>query len=191
MIFGMITLNQSIKIMQQCYIDTDSFIIHIKTEDFYEDIEDDVEKWFDTSNCDDDVDSPFPKGTNKKVIGLMKNELEGKIMIEFVALRLETHSYLTDCDKNVKKEKGTKKCVIERILKFNDYKDCLFKNEIVLKSQQIFKSEANNVNIEEINNIALSSNDDKRLQTFDQITTFPYGTNAFKVCDSEMLSKYK
>ena len=167
MIFGMITLNQSIKIMQQCYIDTDSFIIHIKTEDFYEDIEDDVEKWFDTSNWDDDVDSPLPKGTNKKVIGLMKNELEGKIMIEFVALRLKTHSYLTDGDKNVKKEKGTKKCVIERILKFNDYKDCLFKNEIALKSQQIFKSEANNMNIEEINNIALSSNDDKRLQTFD------------------------
>ena len=44
---------------------------------------------------------------------------------------------------------------------------------------------------EEINKIALSHNDDKRLQTFDKITTYPYGTNAFKVCESEMLSKYK
>ena len=87
--------------------------------------------------------------------------------------------------------KQLKKCVIKRILKFNDYKDCLFKNEIILKSQQRFKSEAHCVYTEGVNKIALSSNDDKRLQTFDRIRTYPYGTNAFKVCESEMLSKYK
>ena len=128
---------------------------------------------------------------NKKVIGLMKDELGGKIITEFVALRPKTYSYLTDDDKNVKKAKGTKKCVIKRILKFNDYKNCLFKNEIILKSQQRFKSEAHCVYTEEVNKIALSSNDDKRLQTFDRVTTYPYGTNAFNVCESEMLSKYK
>ena len=70
-----------------------------------------------------------------------------------------------------KKAKGTKKCVIKRILKFNDYKDCLLNNEIILKSQQRCKSEAHNVYTEEVNKIALSSYDDKRLQTFDRITS--------------------
>ena len=121
-----------------CYMDTDSFIIHIKTEDFYKDIADDVKKRYDTSNYE--VDRPLPKGMNKKVIGLMKDELGGKIITEFVALRPKTYYYLTDDDKNIKKAKGAKKCVIKRILKFNDYKNCLFKNEIILKSQQRFKS---------------------------------------------------
>ena len=67
----------------------------------------------------------------------------------------------------------------------------MFKNEIELKSQQRFKNEADSVYTEEVNKIALSSNDDKRWQSFDRITTYPYGTSAFKVCESEMLSKYK
>ena len=90
-----------------------------------------------------------------------------------------------------KKTKGTEKYVMKRILKCNDYEDCLFNNKIILKSQQIFKSDYHNVSIEQINKIALSGNDDKRLQTFDKITTYPYGTNAFKVRKSEMLSKYR
>ena len=65
----------------------------------------------------------------------------------------------------------------------------MFNDKIILKSQQRFKSNNHNVCIEKINKIVLSSNDDKRLQTFDEITTYPYGTNAFKVCESEMLSK--
>ena len=63
----------------------------------------------------------------------MKDELEGTIITELVPLRPETYSCLTDDDKNVKKAKGTKKCVIKRILKFNYYKNCLFKNKIILK----------------------------------------------------------
>ena len=70
---------------------------------------------------------------NKKVIGLMEDELGGNIITEFFVLRLKTYSYLRDNDENVKKAKGTKKCVIKRILKFDYYKDCLFKNEIILK----------------------------------------------------------
>ena len=92
---------------------------------------------------------------------------------------------------NIKKLKEQKRCVIKRRLKFNDYKDCLLNNKIKLKSQQRFKSEKHNAYTEEINKIALSSNDDKILQTFDKITTYPYGKNAFKVCENEMLSKYK
>ena len=63
-----------------------------------------------------------------------------------------------------------KKCLNKKILKFKDYKDCLLNNEIILKSQQRFKSERHNAYTKEINNVALSSNDEKRLQTFDSIT---------------------
>ena len=69
------------------------------------------------------------------------------------------------------------------------YIDCFLNDKIILKLQQRFKSDCHNVYTEQINKIALSSNDDKRLQTFDKITTYPYGTNAFKVCEGEMLSK--
>ena len=170
-----------------CYMDTDSFIMHIKTEDFYKDISNDVEKRFDTSNYE--VNRPLPIGKNKKVIGLMKDELEGKIMTEFVALRPKTYSYLTDNCEEDKKAKRTKKGVIKRRRKFNDYKDCLLNNEIMLKSQQRFKSEKHDVYTEEVNKIELSSNDDKKLQTFDRITSYPYGTSAGKVCKTEFLSK--
>ena len=121
----------------------------------------------------------------------MKDELGGTIMTEFPALRPKTYSYLVDDGRNDKKAKGTKKCVIKRRLKFNDYNDCLLNNEIILKSQQRFKNEAHDVYTEEINKIALSSNDDKRLQSFDRITSYPYGTSAGKVCKTELLSKVK
>ena len=172
-----------------CYMDTDRFIINIKTEDFYEDIANDVEKIFDTTNYD--VSRPLPTGKNKKVIGLMKGELGGKIMTEFVALRSKTYSYLMDDGSNDEKAKGTKKCVIKRRIKFNDYKNFLLNNEIILKSQQRFKSETHNIYTEEINKIALSSNDDKRLKTFDRLTSYPYGTSVGKVCKIEPPSKYK
>ena len=99
------------------YIDTKSFIMHIKTADFYKDIVDDIEKRFDTSNYEFNgiaFDRSLPTGINKKVIGLMKDELGGKIMTEFVALRPKTYSYLMDDDSEGKKTKGTKKCVIQK-----------------------------------------------------------------------------
>ena len=78
------------------YMDTDSLIIHIKTEYFYEGIANDVEKWFDSSNNNKDNKRPLPIGKNKKVIGLVKDELGEKIMIEFVGLRAKTYAYLMD-----------------------------------------------------------------------------------------------
>ena len=71
----------------------------------------------------------------------MKDELGGKIMIEFAALRPKSCSYLMDDGGSDKRAKGTKKCVIKRRFKFNDYKDCLLNNEAILKSQQKIKSE--------------------------------------------------
>ena len=89
-----------------CYMDTDSFIIHIKTKDFYKDIADDVKKRFDISNYE--VDRPLPRGINKRVIGIMKDELWGKIMLKFVALRPKTYSCLIDMVIVLKKPKEQK-----------------------------------------------------------------------------------
>ena len=119
-----------------CYMDTDSFVMHIETNDFYKDIASDIENWFDTSNYE--INRSFPTGKNKKVTGLMKDELVGKIITEFVTLRPKTYSFLTDDGKEDKKAKGTKKCVIKKMIKFNDYKKCLLNDEVMLKPQQRF-----------------------------------------------------
>ena len=84
-----------------------------------------------------------------------------------------------DDDNEHKKAKGTKKNVIKRGLMLKNYIDCLFNDKIILKLQQRFKSDCHNVYTEQINKIALSSNDDKRLQTCDKIITYPYGINTF------------
>ena len=156
-----------------CYMDTDNFIMNIKTEDFYKDIANDVEKRFDTSNYE--CDRPLPTGKNKKVIGLMKDELGGRVITELVALRPKCYSYLTDDCKEDKKAKGTKKCVIKRMIKFDDYKNCRLNGKVILKSQQRFISKGHDVHTEHINKIALSSNDDERILSSDKITIYSYG----------------
>ena len=156
-----------------CYMYMDSFIMNIKTNDFYDDITHDVENRFDTSNYE--VNRPLPMGKNKKIIGLIKDELRGKRITEFVTLRPKTYSYLTDDGKEDKKAKGTKKCIIKKMIKFNDYKKCLLNDEVIFKSQQRFISKKHDVYTENINKIALSNDDDKRVVSSDKITSYPYG----------------
>ena len=165
-----------------CYMDTVSFIMNIKTNDFYKDIANDVENRFDTSNYEANTSEtsalarrPLPTGKNKKVIALMKDVLGGKIITEFVTLRPKTYSFLTDDGKEDKKAKGTKKCIIKKMIKFNDYKKCLLNGEIILKSQQRFISKKHDVYTENINKIALSNNDDTRIVSLNKITSYPYG----------------
>ena len=146
---------------------------------------------FDTSNYDKNDKRPLPIGKNKKVLGRFKDELGGKIMDETAMLRAKAYAYITEDGSVHKRAKGMKKCIIKREIMFEHYKDCLFNNKTIIKSQQRFRSDHHSVYTEEVNKIALSSNDDKRLQTFDRITTYPYGTNAFKVCENEMLSLRK
>ena len=122
---------------------------------------------------------------------MFKNEIGGKIMTEFCALRAKIYAFKLDDDTEMKKAKGTKKCIVKRELMLENYKDALFNDKIIIKSQQRFRSYNLKVYTEEVNKIALSSNDDKRTQTYDKVTTFPYGTNIFKVCENEMLSKNK
>ena len=153
------------------YTDTDSFTIYIKTKDFFEDISNDVAKWFDTPNYNKKDKIPLPIGKNKKVPGLFKDELGGKIITGFVALRAKAYSYLDDDGNEHKKSKGTKKCVIKQKTMFQNFKDCLLNNKNVYRSQQRFNSYNHDIYTEEVNMIALSRNDDKRLQTFDRITT--------------------
>ena len=170
-----------------CYIDTDSFVTYIETEGFYKDIANDIDKRFDTSNYDKKDERQLPIGKNKKVIGMFKYELGEKIMTEFCALRAKAYSYRLDDDTENKKAKATKKCIVKRELTFKNYVDCLFNDEVIIKSQQRFRSNHHRVYTEDVNKIALSSNDDKRIQAFDKVTTYPYGTNVFKICENEML----
>ena len=204
-----------------CYTDTDSFIVQmitddIATGDIYKYIAEDVETKFDTSNFE--IDRPLPKGKNKNVTRLMKDELGGQIIEEFVG-RAKTCSYLKDNNDEDKKAKGTKKCIIKRKLKFQDYKSCLEaaqierkinylgktkididslkedqkefvkNNKLILKTQQKSKSEGHNVFTEEIKKIALSSNDHKRMQSIDSIETYAYGTSKCRICKKEKIKR--
>ena len=171
-----------------CYMDTDSFVMDIKTDYFYKDVND-VDKWFDTTNIDKKINRPLLIGKNKKVIGKFKDELGGKIMIEFCPLRANAYSYKLNDDTEMKKDKGTKKCKVKREITSKNFADALFKDKVLIKSQQRLRSDHHKVYTEKVNKIALGSNDDKRIQTFDKVTTYPYGNKAFMVCANEM--KYK
>ena len=103
---------------------------------------------------------------------MFKDELGGKIMTEFIALRAKVYAYITDGSVH-KRAKGTKKCIIKREIMFEHYKDCLFNSKTIIKSQQIFRSDHHKVQTEEVNKIALTSNDHKRLQTYNKITIYP------------------
>ena len=158
-----------------CYTDTDGIITYIMSERFL------------SRHCwwcwkmvwyiyDENDKRPLPIGKTKKIYGFFKDELGRKTMKEFAALREKTYACLMDADNQKKKAKGTKKCVIKRKLLFKNYRDCLFNGEVVLKWQQRFKSDYHKVYTEEVIKIALSNDDDKRLQTFDGIEAYPYGT---------------
>ena len=126
-------------------MDTDSFFIYVETDDFYEDIANDVDKWFDTSKYNKNDNRPLPIGKNKKVIAKFKDELNGTIMIELIALRTKTYAFTEINEEDEleehKKAKGTKKCLIKKHLDFDLYKKALFNNETIRCTQRRFKSD--------------------------------------------------
>ena len=156
-------------------MDTDSLVYDIKTEDFYEDIANDVDARFETSGYSKTDFRPLPIGLNKKVIGIMKDELGGKIMTEFVALRPTLYSYKVLDGSEEKKCKGIKKCVVKKTLTFEDYKTCLFSDSTEYKSQLMFRSAKHGVHTIEVNKAALNRDDDKRISGKDGISTFARG----------------
>ena len=117
-----------------CYMDIDSFAYEIESEDFYRDTTKDVKKRFDMSGYSKDDNRPVPIGENKKVICLMKDELGGKILTEFVALRAKMYAYRKiDKEGEEKSCKVTEKCVVSEGLTFDDYKTCLFDGETIYR----------------------------------------------------------
>ena len=118
-----------------CYMDTDSFVIHVKTNDFFHDISNDINLWFDISNYITKLPRPLPIAKNKKVLGKFKDELGGQIISELCCLKAKTYSYKLDDDSQCKKAKGTKKCIVKRHIIFDNYLETLFKATKLLKTQ--------------------------------------------------------
>ena len=141
-----------------CYMDMDSLIYDIETDNFYKDIADDVKDRFDTSGYNPDM--PLPVGLNKKVIGLMKDELGGETMTEFVTLKPKMYAYKTESVKS-KKCKGIKKCVVKKTISFKDYKNCLLSGGPSYRSQLMFRSLKHEVRTLEGNKLVLNRDDDK------------------------------
>ena len=154
-------------------MDTDSLVYHIKTEDFYADIADDILARLDTSGYI--PDRPLPVGLNEKVIGLKKDELGGAIMTEFVALSPKLYSYKKLDGSKVKKCRGIKKCVVKKTLTFEDYKTCLFSDSTEYRSQLMFRLAKHEVHTIEVNKVAVNRDDDKRTPRKDGISTFVRG----------------
>ena len=149
--------------LKLCYMDMYSLIYSIETEDFYSDISPDVESRFDTSGYPNDRSRPLLIGKNKKVIGLMKDELGGEITKEFVSLRPKMYSYRVG-NSEPKQCKGIKKCIVKKTISFDDYKRCLFSRERTDRSQLLFRSRKHEVRMLEVNKLALSKEDDKRIR---------------------------
>ena len=165
----------SLEKLKLCYMDMDSLVYDIKTEDFYEDIANDVEARFDTSGYSITDFRLLPISLNKKVIGLMKDELGGKIMTDFVALRPKLCSYKKLDGSEDKKCKGIKKCVVKKTLTFEDFKICLFSDSTEYRSQLMFRSSKHEVHTTEVNKVSLNRDDDKRISRKDSISTFVRG----------------
>ena len=111
------------------FTDTDSLMYEIETDDFYKDILLDVHDLFDTSNYPPNHPSGIPTGVNKKVIGMFKDEAGGKQITEFVGLRAKLYSFRMNDEVEEKKCKGVKKVVVKNTISFQDYKDCLFRQQ--------------------------------------------------------------
>ena len=153
-----------------CYMDTDSLIYDIETNDFYKDIADNAEDRFDMSGYNDS--RPLHVGKTKKIIGLMKDELGG-IMKEFVTLRLKMYAYKIGSSES-KKCKGIKKCMVKKTISFEDYKNYPFSREASYRSQLMFRSLKHEVRTLEVNKLALSKDDEKRI-TVDRIASLARG----------------
>ena len=157
------------------FTDTDSLMYEIETDDFYKDILLDVHDLFDTSNYPPNHPSGIPTGVNKKVIGMFKDEAGGKQITEFVGLRAKLYSFRMNDEVEEKKCKGVKKAVVKNTISFQDYKDCLFRQQPQMRKMNVIRSHLHEIFTETVNKIALSHNDDKRAIREDGINTFAHG----------------
>ena len=156
------------------FTDTDSLMYHIKTKDFYKDIDPDVRDKFDTSDYPSVHPSGIITGANKKVIGMFKDEVAGKQITHFVGLRPKLYSFKVEDEKELKKCKGIKKNVVKKKIDFDDYVKCLFSGEKQMRKMKIIRGTHHDIYSKEVNKIALSNEDDKRKVLDDSIHTLAF-----------------
>ncbi|WAR26740.1 hypothetical protein MAR_012444, partial [Mya arenaria] len=157
------------------FTDTDSLAYEIKTEDFYADINENVEQMFDTSNFPADHPSGIKSGVNKKVVGMFKDECGGKIMHEFVKLSFTVIGCMRRGRRKKNGAKVLSKSVVKREISFDDYKTCMFSRKEQIRKMNVIRSHGHEIFTEEVNNIALSANDDKLVIQEDGVHTLAYG----------------
>ena len=157
------------------FTDTDSLAYEIQTEDFYKDIADDIQARFDTSEYPKNHPSGIKTGINKKVLGMFKDEAAGKQIDEFVGLRAKLYSYKMFEGDEHKKCKGIKRSVVKTKITHDDYKACLISKTTVYRRMNVIRSHRHDIYTEEVNKIALSADDDKRVIMKDGIHTLALG----------------
>ncbi|XP_057310567.1 uncharacterized protein LOC130648531 [Hydractinia symbiolongicarpus] len=146
------------------------------TEDFYRDIADDVETRFNTSAYSKDDGRPLPIVKNKNVVGLMKDELNGKIMTEFITLRAKLYAYKSIMKGGGDgKAKGVKKGVTAKSITFEDYVRCLEDSVDIYKTWVCIQNKGHQIYTQEVNKLALNRADDNKIVQPDQITTLARG----------------
>jgi hypothetical protein len=156
---------------QLLFTDTDSLCYHIQTKDLYQDMGK-LKQLYDTSNYA--IDHPLYSNVNKKVLGKMKDETAGKPIEEFVGLRAKLYAYSVG-GKDEKKAKGVAKSVVKKTIQLEDYRRVLFEGSILHRKMVRFGTELHQIYTQEINKVALSGNDDKRIIQEDGISTLAYG----------------
>ena len=157
------------------YTDTDSLIYEIETKDFFKDISSDVKQKFDTSDYPKEHPSGIPTGVNKKVLGMFKDEASGEIIQEFVGLRAKMYSFRMLEQDEHKRCKGIRKNIVKETITHEDFKQCLFGGGEQYRTMNVIRSYRHKLYSEEVNKIALSADDDKRVIMGDEITTLAYG----------------
>ena len=153
------------------FTDTDSLMYELDTDDFYEDISTDIKARFDTSEFPPNNKSGILVGVNKKVIGMFKDEVGGKQITHFVGLRPKLYSFKIEDSSTTKKSKGIKKNVVKKKIEFEDYVDCLKTGKKQMRSMNVIKSENHEIYSKEVNKLALSGEDDKRILCKDKVNT--------------------
>ena len=153
------------------FTDTDSLLYQIHTDDFYKDISYDIKEKFDTSDYPPNHKSGILTGFNKKVIGMFKDEVAGRQITHFVGLRPKLYSFKVEDGSLTKKCKGVKKNVVKNKIEFEDYVECLFSGERQMRNMKIIRSENHDIYSKEVNKVALSNEDDKRVVMEDKVNT--------------------
>lgn len=130
--------------------------------------------YFDTSDYPSSNRYSMPQ-VNKKVLGKMKDELNGKLLLEFVGLRSKMYANRVEGENVIKKSKGVKKSVVDTEITFEDYKTCLESENDQYRTMNLIRSYKHDLYSVELNKIALSARDDKRYIMQDNVQTLPWG----------------